>query len=42
MRFAPNLSVQVTPMPYMVTLEAPFLEYVRVATLAVRNYYGEF
>lgn len=26
----------------VVTLEAPFLEYVRVATLAVRNYHGEF
>lgn len=23
-------------------LEAPFLDFVRVATLAVRNYYGEF
>ena len=26
----------------VVTLEAPFLDYVRVATLAVRNYHGEF
>ncbi|WP_321532351.1 hypothetical protein [uncultured Desulfuromonas sp.] len=26
----------------VVTLEAPFFEYVRVATLAVRNYHGEF
>ncbi|MDP1654255.1 MAG: hypothetical protein Q8L56_16205 [Rhodocyclaceae bacterium] len=25
----------------VVTLEAPFLEFVRVATLAVRNYHGE-
>jgi len=26
----------------VVTLEAPFLEFIRVATLAVRNYHGEF
>ena len=26
----------------VVTLEAPFLEFVRLATLAVRNYHGEF
>jgi hypothetical protein len=26
----------------MVSLEAPFLEFVRVAMLAVRNYHGEF
>lgn len=26
----------------VVTLEAPFLEYVRLATLATRNYHGEF
>lgn len=26
----------------VVTLEAPFLDFVRVATLAVRNYHGEF
>lgn len=26
----------------LVSLDAPFLEFVRVATLAVRNYHGEF
>ena len=26
----------------VVTLEAPFLDFVRVATLAVRNYHDEF
>lgn len=26
----------------IVTLEVPFLDFVRVATLAVRNYHGEF
>lgn len=26
----------------VITLEAPFLDFVRVATLAVRNYHGEF
>ena len=26
----------------VVSLEAPFLEFVRLATLAVRNYHGEF
>ncbi len=26
----------------VVSLEAPFLGFVRVATLAVRNYHGEF
>jgi hypothetical protein len=34
----PGVSIQGS----VVTLEAPFLDYVRVATLAVRNYRGEF
>lgn len=32
----------VTLLGSVVSLEAPFLDFVRVATLAVRNYHGEF
>lgn len=30
------------PAGSFVSLEAPFLDFVRLATLAVRNYHGEF